>query len=100
MSKYCCSLICDRGVEEKLLDVLLTAFPDELFTSAPIFSHGTAHGRLSAGEQVIGRSRSVYVQIVVDEKEIAQLLDLLRVDFAGTGIRYWTTALVAEGEIA
>ena len=100
MSKYCFSLICDLGVEEKLLDLLLTAFPEDIFASTPIFSHGTAHGRLSAGEQVIGRSRSVYVQIVVSESESAQLLALLRAEFAGTGIRYWSTALVVEGEIA
>lgn len=100
MSKYCFSLICDLAVEEKLLDLLLTTFPEDIFTSTPIFSHGTAHGRLSAGEQVIGRSRSVYVQIVVSEPESVQLLTLLRSEFAGTGIRYWTTVLEAEGEIA
>lgn len=100
MIKYCCSLICDLGVEEKLLDILLTTFPDDIFTSTPIFSHGTAHGRLSADEQVIGRSRSIYLQIVVSEPELAQLLELLRSEFAGTGIRYWTALLAAEGEIA
>ena len=100
MSKYCFSLICDPDVEEKLLDALLTTFDDEIFTSTPVFSHGTAHGRLSAGEQVMGRSRSVFVQIIVTAEESIALDALLRRDFAGTGIRFWTTALAAEGEIA
>ncbi len=100
MSKYCFSLICSPDVEEKLLDALLTTFDDEVFTSTPISSHGTAHGRLSAGEQVMGRSRSVFVQIIVTNEESATLTELLRRDFAGTGIRFWMTALAAEGEIA
>lgn len=100
MSKYCFSLICSPDVEEKLLDALLTTFDDEVFTSTPIFSHGTAHGRLSAGEQVMGRSRSVFVQIIVTTEEATSLKELLQRDFSGTGIRFWTTALAAEGGIA
>jgi len=100
MSKYCYSLLCAPEVEEKLLDALLTTFDDEIFTSMPVFSHGTAHGRLSAVEQVLGRSRSVFVQILVTDAEAAVLNALLHRDFAGTGIRFWMTSLVAEGEIA
>lgn len=100
MSKYCFALLCAPEVEEKLLDVLLTTFGDEIFTSTPVFSHGTAHGRLSAVEQVMGRSRSVFVQIVVTADESTMLRELLHRDFAGAGIRFWMTALAAEGEIA
>ncbi len=100
MSKFCLTLICAREIEEKLLDTLLTTVADELFTSTPTFSHGTAHGRLSSVEEVMGRSRSVQVQILTTEEEMAGLIALLQQRFKGTGLRYWATAVVAEGEVA
>ena len=99
MSEFCLVLIAPPEIEEKLLDVLLAAVGNEVFTSTPSFSHGTAHGRLSSVEQVLGRSRSVQVQIVVTETEMAQLLQQLRASFAGTGLRYWALPLAAVGEI-
>ena len=100
MSKFCLTLICSREVEEKLLDTLLTTAPGEVFTSTPTFSHGTAQGRLSNVEKVMGRSRSVQVQIVTTEEELASLIELLKQRFKGTGLRYWATALATEGEVA
>ncbi len=100
MSKFCLTLICARELEEKLLDTLLTNVQDEIFTSTPTFSHGTAPGRLSKVEQVIGRSRSVQVQIVTTADELAALIELLKTEFNSTGLRYWASALTAEGEVA
>ena len=100
MSKFCLTLICSREIEEKLLDTLLTGVEGEVFTSTQTFSHGTAQGRLSNVEKVIGRSRSVQVQIVTTEDELAALTELLKQRFKGTGLRYWATALSSEGEIA
>ena len=99
MSEFCLVMLCAPDIEEKLLDVLLTAVGNEVFTSMPSFSHGTAQGRLSSVEQVLGRSRSVQVQIIVTEDEMAQLLGLLRESFAGTGLRYWALPLAVQGEI-
>ena len=100
MSKFCLTLICSREVEEKLLDTLLTSVEGEVFTSTPTFSHGTAQGRLSSVEKVMGRSRSVQVQIVTTDEELASLTELLKQRFNGTGLRYWATALCVEGEVA
>lgn len=100
MSKYCMTLICSREVEEKLLDTLLTTVEGEVFTSTPTFSHGTAQGRLSSVEKVMGRSRSVQVQIITTDAELASLTDLLKQRFKGTGLRYWASALSMEGEVA
>ncbi len=100
MAKLCFSIICTTEIEEKLLDSLLTSFPEDVFSSMPVFSHGTLPGKMSMIEQVIGRSASVCVQILVSVQECEQLQDLLRRDFRGTGIRYWATALVVDGEIA
>lgn len=100
MAKLCFSIICTSEIEEKLLDLMLTSFPDDVFTSTPIFSHGTLPGQMSAIEQVIGRSGSVCVQILVSKEESDVLQELLRRDFRGTGIRFWATTLVVDGEIA
>ncbi|MDP2366949.1 DUF3240 family protein [Rhodoferax sp.] len=99
MSKFCLALLCPPEIEEKLLDALLVHGGDEIFTSVPTFSHGTAHGRMDSVEQVIGRSRSVKVEIFVTEDEMARLLSALRASFAGTGLRFWAWPLAGEGEI-
>lgn len=100
MPKSCLTLVFDPEIEEALLDLLLEVADEELFVSTPAFSHGTAHGRLSSEEKVMGRSRAVQVQILVTEAQQAQLLQLLRERFAGTGLRYWAAPLSADGEIA
>lgn len=97
--ELCLVMVAPPEIEEKLLDVLLAAVGNEVFTSTPSFSHGTAQGRLSSVEQVMGRSRSVQVQIIVTETEMPTLLQLLRESFAGTGLRYWALPLAALGEI-
>ena len=100
MSKFCLTLICPREVEEKLLDTLMTSVEGEVFTSTPTFSHGTAQGRLSNVEKVMGRSRSVQVQIITTDEVLASLTELLTQRFKGTGLRYWASALSIEGELA
>ena len=97
--ELCLVMIAPSEIEEKLLDVLLVAVGNEVFTSTPSFSHGTAQGRLSSVEQVMGRSRSVQVQIIVTAAELVTLLQTLRESFAGTGLRYWAMPLAALGEI-
>ena len=100
MSKFCLTLICAPEIEEKLLDTLLSSIDAEVFTSTPTFSHGTSHGQLSNVEKVMGRSRSVQVQIITTEDEMASLIELLRQRFKGTGLRYWASDLSHEGEVA
>ena len=99
MSRFCLVLLGPPSLEEKLLDVLLDAVGDEVFTSIPTFSHGTSHGRLSSVEQVMGRSAAVQVQILVTEEEMTDLLQRLREVFRGTGLRYWASPLALDGEI-
>lgn len=99
MSNFCLVLVCPPEIEEKLLDTLLVIAGDEIFTSTPTYSHGTAHGDMASLEQVMGRARSIRVEILVTEEEMARLLEALRTSLAGTGLRYWVLPLAAEGEI-
>ena len=100
MTDYVFSMVCTPEIEEALLDTVLIHFSEEVFTSMPIFSHGTAPGRLSPAEQVMGRSRAVFIQILVTTAEVDTLARLLAEKFAGTGIRYWTTPVSLSGELA
>ncbi len=100
MADYCLTLICPPSVEEKLLDTLLASAGSEVFTSTPTHSHGTAQGRLTAQEQVMGRSRAMQVQVLLTRNELDRLRALLQREFAGTGVRYWATPLALEGEFA
>ena len=100
MADYCLSLICPPSVEEKLLDTLLANAGSEVFTSTPTASHGTAQGRLTATEQVMGRSRAIQVNVLLSAQELAELRELLGREFAGTGLRWWATPLAFEGEFA
>lgn len=99
MSKFCLTLLSPPSIEEKLLDLLLDVVGNEVFTSVPTFSHGLSHSRLSNEEQVMGRSASAQFQIIVTEQEMTALLQRLRDEFRGTGLRFWASSLVAEGEI-
>lgn len=99
MHRSCLTLLAPASIEEKLLDLLLDAVPDAPFASAPSFSHGASHRRLSNLEQVMGRSACVQVQILLAEQDLHALLLRLRGDFRGTGLRYWASPLVLEGEI-
>ena len=100
MSNYCLSLICSPEVAEKLLDTLLSTVPGQIFTSTPTFSHGTPHGSLTSVEQVMGRSRSVQVQLVTTEEQLNELLEMLRQNYKGTGLCFWAWELSTEGVIA
>ncbi len=100
MPKFCLTLVFDPQIEEKLIDLLLEVAGDDLFVSAPTFSHGTAYGRLSNEEKVMGRSHAVQAQILVTEERQEQVLQRLRERFAGTGLRYWAAPLSSDGEIA
>ncbi len=99
MPDYCLNLICPPAVEEKLLDVLLAHHTNEILTSVGIHSHGTAHARLSTEEEVMGRSRSMHIHVLLDEEALLRLVQRIRGEFSGTGIRYWATPVAFQGEV-
>ena len=100
MADYCLTLICPPPVEEKLLDLLLASVGSEVFTSTHTHSHGIAQRRLTATEQVIGRSRAMQINVLLSTDELGRLRELLQQEFAGTGVRYWATPLAFDGEFA
>lgn len=100
MSELCITLLCPPAIEEKLLDLLLMLPNTTVFTSTPTAAHGLVHENLDQTEQVLGRARATEVQVIFAADDKATLLETLRRQFAGAGLRYWLTPVVEAGEIA
>lgn len=100
MSLVCLSLLGAPALEEKLLDQLLQSPHDLTFTSHSCASHG-GHGfdGLDVNEQVLGRARAVLVQVLVPETVARHLVADLKTLFSGSGLRYWLTPIIEEGDI-
>lgn len=100
MSELCLTLICPPAVEEKLLDLLLLSPEVTFFTSTATAAHGMAHEDLDQTEQVLGRARATKIQVIFAAADKAALLDAIRQQFSGAGLRYWMTTVAETGEIA
>lgn len=99
MSELCLTVLCPPAVEEKLLDLLLMSPHAAVFTSAPTAAHGLEHGNLSQTEQVLGRAHATQIQVVFPAADKTALLEQIRQEFAGAGLRYWLTTVVEAGEV-
>ena len=73
--------------------------PDLLKPAATGLGYPIRCARLSAEEQVLGRSRSIHLQLLLDEPTMTRLLGRIGKSLGGTGIRYWATPVAFEGEI-
>lgn len=100
MPELCLYLLCPANLEEKLLDVLLMHPDLAVFTSTRTAAHGLAFGALSANEQVLGRALATEVQVLMRESDRDALLDAVRREFSGAGLRYWVSPVMDAGEIA
>lgn len=100
MSELCLTLLCPPMLEEQLLDMLLMSPETVVFTSTPTAAHGAAAGNLSAAEQVLGRAVATQVQVLIAAKDREAMLDTIRQQFAGTGMRYWLAPILEQGEFA
>jgi len=99
MPELCLSLLCPASLEEKLLDLLLLHADLDVFTSTRTAAHGLAFGALSANEQVIGRALATHVQVLMRESQRDAVLETVRREFAGAGLRYWISPITDAGDI-
>ena len=100
MSDVCLTLLCPPAVEEKLIDLLLMSSDQIAFTSAPAAAYRVGANDLSELEQVQGRAFATAIQLICTDSDKAALLQNIRAQFAGTGVRYWVTPVIEAGEIA
>lgn len=97
--EYLVTLGVPLSLEEAVVDCLLTLESEHGFSSFPVNSHDHKNEGLSLAEQVSGRQEKIRFQMYVPEQRLAALLDQLRVEFSGSGIRYWVLPVVENGVI-
>ncbi len=100
MSDLCLTLLCPPSVEEKLLDLLLMSPHASVFTSTPTAAHGLAFNNLNQTEQVLGRGFATQIQVFIGSADQLALLEAIKAQLAGAGLRYWITPVLDAGEIA
>ena len=93
------TLLCPPTLEEKLLDALLMLPQVAVFTSTETAAHGLVSGQLNAMEQVLGRALVTQIQVLLTATDKDVVLEAIRREFAGAGVRYWITPVIQEGEI-
>ncbi len=99
ITEYLVTLNVPSALEEAVVDCLLTLESEHGFSSFPVNSHDHRNEGLSLAEQVTGRQKKIRFQMYLPEQELAALLDQLRTEFAGSGIRYWVLPVVENGVI-
>jgi hypothetical protein len=87
------------GLEENLVDCLLTFDKAPNFTSFPVSAHDHRHTALSAVDQVMGRQRKIRFQMYVEKHVLPALITRLKADFSGSGLDYWVIPIVEQGKI-
>lgn len=92
-------LITPPSLEETLVDWLLETAPEYGFSTFPINGHSSRHEGLTLAEQVSGRKRQVRFELHVPTAELTRLVEGLKTDFAGTGLHYWVTPVLAYGRV-
>ncbi len=97
--EYLVTLNVPPGLEEAVVDCLLTLESEHGFSSFPVNSHDHKNEGLSLAEQVSGRQKKIRFQMYVPEQGLAALLAQLRAEFSGSGIKYWVLPVIENGVI-
>ena len=98
------TLIVPTDVQQALADMLRGLKPVQGFTFVPVEGHGAHAGedaRLSAHDRVVGYVPHVRVDMVLEDKDLDEVLEALRqsqVGLAGRG-RYWITKVERLGQL-
>jgi hypothetical protein len=97
--EFLVTLNVPTGLEEAIVDCLLTFESEHGFSSFPVYAHDHRNEGLSLAEQVSGRQKRLRFQMYVEEAVLAALLAQLREEFSGAGIRYWVMPVIDNGLI-
>ena len=98
MSDILITLLSPRALDERVLNALLRTASIAFISTTPAALHGLPADTLTQSEQVLGHARATEIRLVTDDARIPALLDGLRKEFAGSGLRYWTSPVLGAGE--
>ena len=87
------------SVEDTLVDWVLAHAAREGFSSVEAAGHGVRQAGMSLLEQVTGRQRRVQFTIKTETAFADHLIQDMRENFAGVGLRYFIVPLMGEGRV-
>lgn len=99
MSDILLTLLSFHALQESILDALLQTEGLAILCSTPAAWHGLPADTLTQSEQVLGHAKGTEIRLLMNHSHLPALLDKLQKEFAGAGLRYWTTAVLASGEL-
>lgn len=94
------TIIARPDVEEILIDWLLGREELSGFTGEAAWGHSREHGRFNLVEQVTGRQRRAVFHLKLDHDEAGPLIEAMRDELSGLGLRYWLVPMLDHGVIA
>jgi hypothetical protein len=97
--EYLVTLNVPPSLEEAIVDCLLTFETEDGFSSFPVSAHDHKNQNLSIAEQVAGRQDQIRFQMYIPEEDLRVLLDKLKKEFSGSGVRYWVLPVVENGSL-
>ena len=99
MSDILLTLLSAHALQERLLDALLQTEGIAILCSTPAALHGLPADTLSQSEQVLGHAKATEIRLLINHSLLPALLDKLQKEFAGAGLRYWTSPVLDSGEL-
>lgn len=85
------------GLEEPMVDWLLSRGDDAGFTSATVFGHGAERAGLSIAEQVTGRRRRLRFEVAMPRSRCGAFLDEAAERFGAADVHVMVLPVLAEG---
>lgn len=96
---YLLTLNTPPSLEEDVVDCLLSTENANSFSSYSVYAHEQGNEHLSIAEQVSGRQRKICFRILIGKKELAILINQLKLEFSGSGLKYSVVPVIEFGEI-
>lgn len=94
------NLVVPLSLEEAIIDILLDESAHQQgFLSQRLDSHGP-HSSMDPLEQVRGRTAHIGLQILMDQDMVQPLLTRIQTDIPNPDIRWWTTPILASGDMS
>jgi hypothetical protein len=98
-TEYLLRLNIPPGLEEDVVDLLLSSVDIAGYQSYPTRGHGRV-GAMTVAEQVAGRRDRVQFEIVLDSELLQATLDRLKEAFPVRDVIYWVLPVLQSGRLS
>lgn len=99
MTEFLLRLNIPPGLEEDVVDFLLSSDEIAGYQSYPIRGHGRI-GAMSIAEQVAGRRDRIQFEIVLDEAVLDSTLQRLKAAFPISDVIFWVMPVLRSGRLS